>query len=525
MKKLLIICLLSVLILTVSACSDDKSNDKTPTDATGTEPAAVTSPVEKTEEVTGPVTDAPTEAPTEPETEAPLCTVSFVDSVWVDVPPVTLHVGDVLTEADVRLPAGVLFSNGDAAVYAVPSGKTFTGDLSGCEKHGLGEYVVTGDVTLALDLGFETTKSVPLSDTSVINYYGRNYVTDEKVTFLNTSAGFEVRFYGTVLKATFNIRGAGPVGDDTQPLLTYLLRLRVYKDGCMDVGASGIVTVNRQDSGKQLVLAEFEDCGWHRVLIRKMNYDGWGYLEMTGLECDGGFTAAPAKPEKKILVYGDSITVGFGVEYRATGDYGGEVPEKEDGTRAYAALLADRYGAEIAEYCHTGVSIGVPNWRDTAIMQKEYWRQYAYYDVGSRYDMQQYVPDLVICNLGTNDFFGLENGMTNFGNGSPGVPNDFYTADDIEKAYADFISVMKQEYPDAAIIICYGMMGTGPSVNTAIRNAVRDCGFDDVYYLNFKMVELSANAGHPTLAGQQDAYEQLVKFIERNKIVFPHIDK
>ncbi|MCQ2430490.1 MAG: GDSL-type esterase/lipase family protein [Clostridia bacterium] len=515
MRRLLCLLLGCLLCLTVG-CTQPGNDDpadtaETAENVSGTDTEAVPA--------TAPDTEPPTEAPTEPETEAPLCTVSFVNGVGETVPPAVVRAGETLAREDIRLPEGTVFADGDPVVYPIPSGVTFDGDLSRFTKTKLSDFIVTEDVTLALALDFETTDSVSLSDTSVINYYGRNYVTDEKVTFLNTSAGFEVRFYGSVLAASFSLRAAGPIDGSSQVFSPTLIRLRVYKDGNMDIGDSDVITIYRRSAVQQIVLAEFEEYGYHTVLIRKMNYDFWGYLEMTDISCDGGFTKAPPKPEKKMLVYGDSITVGFGIEYRATGDVGGDVPEKEDGTRTYAALLADRYGTQLVEYCNTGVSVGVPCWRETAIMQKDYWKQYAYFDTGSEYDMQQYVPDLIICNLGTNDNSGLVNGASNFGNGTASVPADYYKPADLQKAYADFISVMKQEYPDAAIIIAYGMMGTGPVVNQAIKAAVEDCGFDDVWYLNLQMVELSQNAGHPTLAGHEAAYKQLYRFIDLHKIL------
>ena len=364
-----------------------------------------------------------------------------------------------------------------------------------------------------------TDKPKTLSDTSVINYYGRNYVTDSKVTFLNTSSGFEVRFVGSTLTATFTRRGPGAYHGAALGAPA-LLRLRVYPDGDKSIQSSRVITLDESTDGKEIVLAQFSDGGIHTVLVRKMNYDWWGYVELTGLGCDGTFCPAPDKPEKKILVYGDSITVGYGVEYPAVGGVGGDVPEKEDGTRAYAALFADHFGAQIAEYCNSGVSIGIPCWREKAIMDDGYFRQYAYFDTGSRYDMGAYVPDLIICNLGTNDHGGLVNGVSNFGNGTACAPADRYTPKDLEVAYSAFITSMKDLYPHAVIIIGYGMMGTSATVDTAIRHAVRDCGYADVRYCNFTTVECSANAGHPTLAGQTDGYRQLVRFLEEERITF-----
>ncbi len=363
----------------------------------------------------------------------------------------------------------------------------------------------------------ESGVRVSLTDTEHINYYGRNHVTGEKVTFLNSLSGFEVRFSGKTLTAVFSRRGPGPVGGGEINPPT-LLRMRVYADGDMSVGNSRVIVLDGGTDGRETVLARFENDGEHTVLVRKMNYDWWGYIEMTALSCDGVWLPAPEKTGKKLLVYGDSITVGFGDEYRATGDTGGDVPEKEDGTRTYSALLADHFGAQIAEYCNSGVSIGVPCWREKAIMQENYWQQYAYFDTGSVFDMTSYVPELVICNLGTNDNGGLADGCSNFGNGTAYAPAGHYKPSDLRKAYADFIAVMKRHYPDAAVIICYGMMGTGPSVSQAIFDAVAGCGYDDVYFLNFRMVECSENAGHPTLDGQADAFGQLLAYLDRHHI-------
>lgn len=358
-----------------------------------------------------------------------------------------------------------------------------------------------------------------LTDLSKVNYYGRNRVSAEKVTFLNSASGFEVKFSGKKLTAVFKRRGNGPV-DQPQQTEPTLLRIRVYRDGDLNVENSSVIVLDQSTDGKDVTLAEFESAGEHTVLVRKMNYDWWGYIELLSLGCDGEFLTAPARPDKKILVYGDSITVGFGIEYAATGDTGGDCPEKEDGTRSYSVLFADGIGAEIQEYCNSGMSLGVPCWREFGIMDNDYYLQNAYFDTGSRYDMSDYAPDLIICNLGTNDCGGLVNGVSNFGNGTNYAPNDKYTSDYLQTKYSEFIDAMTRYYPGAPIVMMYGMLGNSPTVGEPISKAVELSGRRDVYYFPCNTVEYSENAGHPTLAGNIDALGQLRRFIRDNEIKF-----
>lgn len=500
--------------------SDTAENAADPDTSASAQTGTETDSAIVTDVETAPESETDTEPETEPATQPPEPrTVSFINSVGEVIPSVTVPEGEGLKLTDIVLPEGTSFKDGNAVVYPIGAGQTFDGDFSHYTPVKAEDFTVTEDVVLALDLTLETRVLTSLADTSVINYYGRNYIEEDKVTFLNTASGFEVRFYGRKLTANFTRRGPGPYDGGIVSTPT-LLRIRVYTDGDMSIEGSRVIVLDHSTDKVNVVLAEFDEVGYHTVLVRKMNYDWWGYLELRSLETDGGFCRAPAMPEKKILVYGDSITVGFGVEYAARGDVGGDCPEKEDGTVTYSAKLADYYGAQLVEYCNSGVSIGIPCWRDHVIMRDGYWKQYAYFDTGSEYDMSLYVPDLIICNLGTNDNGGLANGVSSFGNGTPGVPNDTYTAKQLEEAYAAFISTMKELYPDAVIIMTYGMMGTGTAVSNAISRAVKNSGFHDVYFLNFAMVECSENAGHPTVKGQAAAYEELLRFIKRKHIEF-----
>lgn len=361
--------------------------------------------------------------------------------------------------------------------------------------------------------------SVTLTDTSRVNYYGRNRIAADRVTFMNTCSGFETRFSGRTLTAVFTRRGPGPSdGEQTEPPTR--LRLRIYRDGDTSPENSRVLVLDESTDGVAVTLATFEDDGEHTVLVRKMNYDRWGYVELRALSCDGAFGPAPARPEKKLLIYGDSLTVGYGVEYRATGDRGGDCPEKEDGTRAYGTLYCDSIGAEMQAYCCSGVSVGIPCWRRETVMGNGYWRQYAYFDTGSVYDMTRYVPDLIICNLGSNDADGLKNGASAFGNGTPFASDGFYRPSDLENAFADFIRAMKQLYPASPVVMICGMSSYDKTVHECLTRAVDGCGFPSVYCLKMDAVEHSENAGHPTLAGQRQGFLQLAAFIADNGIGF-----
>lgn len=150
--------------------------------------------------------------------------------------------------------------------------------------------------------------------------------------------------------------------------------------------------------------------GEHLVRIQKATEAEQGRVTLHSVTTDGRLLATDdlARP-RHIEFYGDSLTCGYGTESKS----GSEpfLPETENCRYTYAALTAERFGADYNLISHSGRGL-VRNYGDSlqlsAYETTMSARALRLYDeeVGSAWDFatSPYRPDAVVITLGTNDF-------------------------------------------------------------------------------------------------------------------------
>jgi len=245
-----------------------------------------------------------------------------------------------------------------------------------------------------------------------IHYLGR--FTDEH-RFAWSGSAIRTRFAGTTLSVTLDDSGqnqfdvlvdgvAGPVLRPTAGTGTYLL-------------ADGVA-----DAEHDLVIARRTEAFF-------------------GVTTFGGFAGAPLVatpgPSRSIEFVGDSITCGYGVlGDAATCPFSADT---EDESRAWGALAAADLGAAHSAIAYSGIGV----YRDyggstVEQMPARYTRTLAE-DATSVWSFAR-APDVVVIDLGTNDFAG----------GDPGQP--------FVDAYVDFAAAIRGHYADAWILIAHSPM-------------------------------------------------------------------
>lgn len=322
---------------------------------------------------------------------------------------------------------------------------------------------------------YEGEKDVSL-DSGKINYYGRVMQrTAESVMFYNTASAFEVRFIGSSLKASLRASAEA-------------LRVQVYIDGEAQKEQTRI-SAFRTEYTFASGLAEGVA---HTVRVVKVNSASKGNIELSGIATDGAFVEAPEKPALKFEFYGDSITAGYGVNALA-----GQVDtvENEDGTAAFAYLASEMLGAQASVMSYSGISAVVPAWTQTLMSQT--FRQYAPGVLSAEWDFSSYQADVVFVCLGTNDYYGIQQGAG--------------TNESFVNGFVQFVSDLRAKTPEASIVLCYGMMHK--NLDAQFREIVRKCGDPGVYYLPMDIVESGGYNGHPGRSGQKAGAEQLVGFL------------
>jgi len=172
----------------------------------------------------------------------------------------------------------------------------------------------------------------------------------------------------------------------------------------------------------------------HTVTLLKRTESLFGIAKITGFQLNEGAELLKAAPlGRAIEVIGDSISAGYGNE--AANQYEKFSPMTENAGIAYGALAARALKADYVCIAWSGKKL----WPDNAI--PDLYDRSIPTENGSTWDFTLQKPDVVVINLGTNDF-------------SPGNPAE----EEWVKAYKIFIGRIRSNYPEAYIFCAVSPM-------------------------------------------------------------------
>ncbi len=191
--------------------------------------------------------------------------------------------------------------------------------------------------------------------------------------------------------------------------------------------------VLRTDKAKDLyVLAEGLPDAVHDVVVEKRTEAKVGEAVFVGFEVGPGgqLLAPPPAPERRIEVIGDSISTGYGNE--GPGASCGFVNSQENEYLAYGALAARALNAD-----HTTIA-----WSGKTLHEmREYLGKSLPARDDSTWDFAQYQPQVVVVNVGTNNFALIDPGETRF-----------------VTLYHELVAKVRAAYPRAFIVCALGPM-------------------------------------------------------------------
>lgn len=181
----------------------------------------------------------------------------------------------------------------------------------------------------------------------------------------------------------------------------------------------------------------------HSLLIFRRTEASTGSTKFLGIQINDGKTlvAPPARPEHKILFYGNSISCGYGNE---TPDGGNESNMAEENNfLAYGAIASRLLDAEYMCIAKSGIGIMI-SWFD--LIMSEYYYRLNPDDAASNWDFSEYIPDVVVINLFQNDSWLISN------------LNPVPDSAQITNAYVEFVREIRGRHPNAFIVCSLGSM-------------------------------------------------------------------
>lgn len=265
-----------------------------------------------------------------------------------------------------------------------------------------------------------------------------------------------------------------------------------------------------------IVEAEIGEAGVEKtVKITKMSEAAFGLVGIKSIDTNGDFDITPTvSNKKKVEFIGDSITCGYGNE----GKEGVDIFDTriENPTDAYAILTAEALGYEYNLVSWSGIGI-VTNWIppevnepcEEILMPWLYpYRDVRYSertgDAKVEWDFNEYKPDLIVINLGTND--------------------DSYVREIKEREdyfapkYYDFIDYVHTHNPQAKIVCCLGIMGRNlcKIEEEMVRKYVLEHPEAQVEYFAFPEQPMEGKAvdSHPNKDTHRESAKLLTQFIK-----------
>ncbi len=292
-------------------------------------------------------------------------------------------------------------------------------------------------------------------------------------------SGFEARFSGTQLTATIDDWGSN----------------------WLNVEIDGVVTKLDLRPGVNTYTLFSGPAGDHKIRVTRRTGAQVGPTRFLDIRAKGDLTPTET-PERRILVIGDSITSGYGVDcMERTTRYSHDT---QNADRAYPALLAKTFGADLHSVSFDGRGL-IRNFSgDDETMDTVAWRTLP--DANAKWPASVWKPQVVIINLGSNDFWG----------GDPG--------DQFDSAYVKMIRDLRASYPDAEIVGTIGSLLDADNyraARTSIQGAVETVkagGDAKVSFIELKPSRSPLRYGcdwHPGADAQKDMAGQVQALIEK----------
>ena len=245
-----------------------------------------------------------------------------------------------------------------------------------------------------------------------------------------------------------------------------------------------------------LKVASFDELGEHTVKILKQTESNYTICEMKSIKLTGKLSDPPEDKDLYIEFIGDSLTCGMG-NLGTNAVTSAQNPQWEDATQSYGYMVAEQLNADCSIISQSGIGVagswfGYP--MATYFEYQSYTRSTQIKQDFSR------VPDVVVINLGTNDYFINKDKN----------PNEC-KPEDVRRMAKELIILIRECYgTDVPIIWTQGLIGF--YLQTQIEAAIAELGGESAgIYTYFGLPSNTGGAeGHPTVAAHTAAANALL---------------
>lgn len=382
--------------------------------------------------------------------------------------------------------------------------------LAACAKNGttnqqteeMGTTVLTATPVPTQEAAPSAKTFLPTED--FVRSIGRTMTAKDALWLVHSGTGMEFTFTGT--NATIKIKP-----DSSFMTRSNQARVAIYVNGERIVDdmvdkMEKVYTVFESDTP--------EECTVRVVKLSEAAYSTFG-ISAIDATCIGDIKPT-AGSDKLIEFIGDSITCGYGVDDEDANHHFSTTTE--DATKAYAYKTAENLGVDYSLVSLSGYGIISGYSGDGNKVPEQALPQY-YSKMGNSggtfmgsfipqetdWDFTKRQPDVVVINLGTNDYSYTQ--------------NDAAKKEEYTVAYVDFLKQVREKNTDATILCTLGIMGAElyPCIEDAAARYTAETGDTNIHTMKFDTQSMSdgiAADWHPTEKTHTKAAEKLTTKIK-----------
>lgn len=320
-----------------------------------------------------------------------------------------------------------------------------------------------------------------------IKYLGRfDFSKKDEVDFSFPASSIKINFEGTKISATLKSTGRD-----------------YYTVICDGVIINESFRVIKK---KEYVLAENLENKPHILELYKRTESIMGLTTFYGFNIfDGKLLEKPLDDERKIEIIGDSISCGYGNE--ADNEYISFNPQNENCYLSYGAISARELNASLHITAWAGLGVS-RNFDDSPLTMVDRLDFITSKGSNPKWDFNNFIPQIVVINLGTNDFYNRR------------PDNKLFI-----QRYSELIDKILNNYNDVKILCSIGPMLKGSeleNIKKYIKEAINSFSYDEdiknrIFFLEFNEQKEENGYGegyHPNLITHKLMSKQLTEKIK-----------
>lgn len=356
-------------------------------------------------------------------------------------------------------------------------------------------------------------ESENMNNNEYITWLGRTYYSETEALkyFYFTASGFEVAFFGTSIDIVIEATKA-----DITSKQAYLV---LFIDG--EENPLNGTTYIMNTTQRTISVSGLED-GYHTIKLLKRSEASDSICALKQIQTDGYFTTPPQQKSFSIQYIAASSSAGFG-NLGSLSDP--KTTANSDGLRAYAYLTSYLLDANTSIFSASGWGV-TRGWNTMGQINETQNIPNAFTHIAiddtntvfeeGTWDFTDYIPDVIVVNLGTNDFNA--SGYTSMSTTEKEAMASRFITD-----YVNFLVVLNNYYPNAKIIVAYGLMNEASTLGAitleVINQANTTIGSTVVY--EFLMEAAGSNSNpygcsyHPNIQTSMNVAEALAEFISQ----------